>query len=311
MRAAGIDTSKYKLDVAIHGDTDAEAFENGLAGFPGIVAKLRKAKVMRVGIEATGGYEREVVRHLRAAGFTVVVLQPMQVKAVAKLHMQRAKNDSIDAVLIAACTALIDEPRDAPDERLAALARDLTYLEQIEADIACWKARREHADERQLALIAGHVKTLTAHKRAELRRIGKLLRQHPDLAERLALLISIQGIAERTAVAIVIRIPELATLSREQAAALAGLAPFDHDSGTHKGERHIAGGRARLRRALFAAAWPASSRWNPALKALYRRLMQKGKKHKVALVACARKLLIFAQAVLQRGTPWIKESVPA
>src|SRR5262249_15828327 len=149
MRAAGIDTSKHTLDVAIHGETSAETFENGLAGFSGLVAKLRQAEVTRVGIEATGGYERGVVRHLRAGGFTVVVLQPMQVKALAKLRLQRAKNDSIDAVLIAACTALIDEPRDAPDERLAALARDLTYVEQIEKDIARWKARREHADERQ------------------------------------------------------------------------------------------------------------------------------------------------------------------
>jgi transposase len=305
---AGIDTSKHKLDVAVHGETKVDTFTNGPAGFAKLVTKLRKAGVVRVGIEASGGYERDVVRHLRADGFTMVVLQPLQVKAVAKLRLQRAKNDAIDAVLIAACTALIDEPRAAPDERLAMLAGDLTYLEQIEEDIACWETRREHADERHRALIEADVKALRARKRAELRHLGAQLRRYPDLAERLALIVSIPGIAERTAVALVIRMPELGTISREQAAALAGLAPFDHDSGTHKGERHIAGGRARLRRSLYAAAQPAAFFWNPALHSLYKRLTRAGKPHKVALVACARKLLIYANTVLARGTPWIKAS---
>ncbi len=98
--------------------------------------------------------------------------------------------------------------------------------------------------------------------------------------------------------------PEIGTISREQAAALAGLAPFDDDSGKHRGERHIAGGRQRLRRSLYAAALPAAFRWNTALIALYRRLTTRGKPHKLALVACARKLIIFANTVVQRATPW-------
>jgi len=98
--------------------------------------------------------------------------------------------------------------------------------------------------------------------------------------------------------------PELGTLTREEAAALAGLAPFPDDSGNRHGLRRIAGGRSRVRRSLYAAALPAAFRWNLALVALYRRLIAKGKPHKLALVACARKLLIFANVVLQRGTPW-------
>lgn len=101
-----------------------------------------------------------------------------------------------------------------------------------------------------------------------------------------------------------IRLPELGQISREQAAALAGLAPFDDDSGTHRGLRHIAGGRARLRRSLYAAALPAAFRWNPSLQALYQRLTKRGKPHKTALVACARKLLIYANTVVARGSPW-------
>ena len=109
--------------------------------------------------------------------------------------------------------------------------------------------------------------------------------------------------------AIVIRMPELGRISREEAAALAGLAPFDHDSGKHRGQRHIAGGRGRLRRSLFAAALPAAFRWNKALIALYARLTARGKAHNAALVACARKLIVYANTVVERGTPWVERPV--
>ena len=100
--------------------------------------------------------------------------------------------------------------------------------------------------------------------------------------------------------------PELGQLTREAAAALAGLAPFDDQSAHRTGERHIAGGRSRLRHSLYMAALAASFRWNPALKALYARLVTHGKPHKEALVACARKLIVYANAVVQRGTPWLE-----
>jgi len=102
---AGIDTSKAKLDIAVHGRTERWQLANALSGWRALAAKLTKAGVARVGIEATGGYERGVVEHLRAAGFTVLVLQPIQVKAFGRVHLRRAKNDVLDAVLIAACAA--------------------------------------------------------------------------------------------------------------------------------------------------------------------------------------------------------------
>src|SRR4249920_2691619 len=108
------------------------------------------------------------------------------------------------------------------------------------------------------------------------------LERHDDLKTRLELVLSVPGIGQRTALAILIRLPELGALSREQAAALAGLAPFDSDSGAHRGQRHIAGGRGRLRRSLFAAALPAAFRWNSALISLYARLTAAGKSHKAA-----------------------------
>jgi transposase len=150
---AGIDTSKARLDVAVHNRTERWQVANMLSGWRTLAASLARAGVTRVGIEATGGYERGVVEHLRAAGFTVLVLQPMQVKAFGRAHLRRAKTDRLDAMLIAACAASLDQPRIAPDPRLAELAQYLTFLEQIEEDIVRFKTRLEHIDEVELRRI--------------------------------------------------------------------------------------------------------------------------------------------------------------
>jgi transposase len=302
---AGIDTSKAKLDVAVHDRTERWQVANALPGWRTLATDLAKVGVARVGIEATGGYERGVVEYLRAAGFTVLVLQPIQVKAFGRVHLRRAKNDALDAVLIAACAATLDRPRIAPDPRLTELAEYLTFLEQTEEDIARFKTRLEHIDEPRLRrIVISDITRLKTRRAAQIRDIAKRLRTYNDLAARLDLVLSIPGIGERTALAILVRMPELGRVSREEAAALAGLAPFDNDSGQHRGQRRIAGGRGRLRRSLFAAALPAAFRWNKALIALYARLTAKGKAHNAVLVACARKLLIYANTVVQRGTPW-------
>ena len=307
---AGIDTSKLKLDVAVHGRTECWQVANALPGWRSLVVNLIKAGVARVGIEASGGYERGVAEHLRAAGFVVLVLQPSQVKAYARVHLRRAKNDALDAVLIAACAATIDAPRIAPDPRLVKLAGYLTFLEQIEEDIARFKTRLEHVGEPGLRrIVTNDIARLKARRSAQILLIERQLRAHPDLGRRLDLVLSVPGIGKRTALALIIRMPELGRVSREEAAALAGLAPFDDDSGKHKGQRHIAGGRGRLRRSLYAAALPAAFRWNKALVELYARLIARGKAHNASLIACARKLLVYANTVVQRGTPWIESPV--
>ena len=302
---AGIDTAKSKLDVAVHASPVRLTVENNAAGHKHLAAELHKAGVTRVGIEASGGYERGVIKHLRKEGFEVILMQPMQVKAFAKLHLRRAKNDALDAELIAACAAIIQPHDTQEDQRLQPLTDALTFVEQVEDDIVRLKTRLEKVVEPRLArMMRSDIKRLVERRRAELRRILAALREHADLARRLDLIESIPGIGERTAVAIILRMPEIGTITREQAAALAGLAPFDDDSGNRRGMRHIAGGRGRLRRSLYAAALPAAFRWNAALKALYQRLVQRGKPHKAALVACARKLIIYANAVVIKDKPW-------
>lgn len=310
--AAGIDVAKAKLDIAVDGCSERWQVANSAAGFRDLVQLMRRRKVARIGLEASGGYERDVVEHLRKAGFSVVVLQPIQVRAFATFMLCRAKSDKIDAGLIAACVAYRASAREAPDPRLPPLADLLTFIEQIEEDIACNKVRLEHArnpDQRRFLL--AEVKRLKTWRDRMLGKLAAAVKAHDDLARRLDLVVSIDGIGERTALALIVRMPELGRLTREEAGCLAGLAPFVRESGERKDEAHIAGGRQRLRKSLYSAALPAAFFHNPQLIALYRRLTKAGKPHKLALVACARKLVVFANTVLARGTPWTSQAAPA
>ena len=305
---AGIDTGKRKLDVAIDGTSLQLQVENTAEGHKVLLEWLRRHKVKRIGIEASGGYEQAVVIELRRKRFVVVVFQPAQVRAYAKFHLQRAKNDKIDAALIAACTAAVKKIHPAPDPRLQPFAEHLTLIEQVGEDIKLYKNRLETCrDPRIQKLWKEEISRLAKRARVELKALVAAIREHRDLAQRLDLIYSVGGAGMPTAVGILVRMPEIGQLSREQAAALAGLAPYDDDSGGQVGARHIDGGRERLRRALYLAALPASFRWNPQLIALYQRLRAAGKEHKRALVACARKLLIFVNTVVARGTPWQSE----
>jgi len=305
---AGIDTGKRKLDVAIDGSCEPLQVENTAEGHKVLLEWLQRHKVKRIGIEASGGYEQPVVAALRRKRFVVIVFQPAQVRAYAKFHLQRAKNDRIDAALIAACTAAVKKIHPAPDPRLSPFAEQLTMIDQIGEDIMKLKNRIETCrNERIRAVWKEDIARLAKRERTELKALVAAIRQYPDLAERLELIYSVGGTGLPTAVGILVRMPEIGQLTREQAAALAGLAPYDDDSGGQVGARHIDGGRERLRRALYLAALPASMRWNPQLIALYRRLRAAGKEHKRALIACARKLLIFVNTVVARGTPWQTE----
>jgi transposase len=311
-KCAGIDTAKRKLDVALDGSAGQLQVANTADGHAKLVAWLRRHEVGRIGIEASGGYEQAIVTKLRRDGFVVVVFQPAQVRAYAKFHLQRAKNDKIDAVLIAACTAAAKKIYAPPDPRLVALAEHQTLIDQVVDQIARCKNYRESCRDPQLRQFwEAEIKRFRAVFREQLKQLLAAIRRHADLSERLDLIASVDGIALRTATAILVRLPEIGRLSREQVAALAGLAPYDDESGEHVGIRHIAGGRERLRNSLYAAALAASFRWNPELIAIYGRLRAAGKEHKVALVACARKLLIFANAVVARGTPWQSSSQPS
>jgi transposase len=301
---AGIDVGKRWLDVAVHGLEDELRVENGGAGFSELIAWLKAREVGRVGLEATGGYERGVRAALEAAGFEVVVHQPLEVRRFAQLKRWRAKNDRLDARLIAAATAQTEAVKAAQDPRLVELAERLTAYEQITDQIVELKTFLESVTLKDLAsLMRAQIRSL---ERAKARLSLDLLRRikaEADLLARLRLLTSLPGIGATVAASLVIRMPELGSMKRGQAASLIGVAPFDRDSGQWKGLRFISGGRARPRRMLYLAAVTAK-RFDPGLKAFAEGLLARGKAKKLVTVAVMRKLIEAANLVLARGQPW-------
>lgn len=306
MVVAGIDIGKARLDVALHGAPARQVFDNSVAGHHRLIQWLRSVQVVRVGLESTGSYSQAVTEALREAGFEVAVLQPLQVRAFAQYRLQRAKSDPLDAALIATCAALLDKVHEAPDARLAPLAEHLRLIEQLEEDVVRAKTRLEAAHLAHVRrFLRREVERLERREAAERVLLLKSIAAEPDLLARLQLIQSVDGIGERTALSLLLLMPELGRLEREPIAALAGLAPFVRKSGKWRGQSRIGGGRDRVRRALYAASLAAAFRWNPAIKSLYQRLRATGKEHRKIMVACARKLLIQVNAVVARGTPWI------
>jgi transposase len=306
-RCAGIDVAKARLTFALTGEVGARECANAASERRAMTALLKAEGVRRVGMEATGVYHLETAEELRAAGFEVVVFQPRQVKAYALFRLKRAKSDPIDAALIAECAAAWDETRADPDPRLVPFAERLTFIDQLGEDVARLKVRRErYRDPRLRADLEAEIKAKTKKRKLEIAALIKAVRAHGDLARRFDLLQSIEGLGAPTALMLVIRMPELGTLSREEAASLIGVAPFVHESGRYKGQRRTGGGRARARTGLFAAVQAACRRWNPALVALYERLAKAGKPHGVAVIACVRKMIVFANTILARNRPWEK-----
>lgn len=305
MKCAGIDVSKNSLDVAVHDSIERFSDANDTAGHSRIAARLKALGVERVGMEASGHYEAKLGRALRKEGFEVLVLDPGQVHGYRRFQNKRAKTDPIDATLIAAVTAAFDSVKSAPDERLEPLAEHLTLIEQIGEDIARLKTRRERFEAKALLrYLDTQIASLSKRRKREIAKLTSKLKLQPDLKARFELLQSIPAIGEIAALTLVVRMPELGHIGRNQAAALVGVAPFNCDSGKHAGERRIQGGRHRVRRVVYLAAFSGAQHWNPILLALYRRLIAAGKHHKVAVTACARKLLEIANAILARGTPW-------
>ena len=200
---AGIDTGKNKLDVAISGSAKRWCFDNAAHGHAALSALLRQYHVERVGIEASGGYERAVVAELRRDGFVVIVFQPIQVRAYAQFHLQRAKNDDIDAGLIRACTAATEKIHAPPDPRLVQLADHQTLIDQITDDIAKLKNRRESCREACFRQFwEEQIADLKRKEKTALKQLVAAIRQHDDLARRLDLIASVDGVGLRTAVAI-------------------------------------------------------------------------------------------------------------
>jgi transposase len=303
-KIAGVDVGKAWLDVAVHGEERTLRVKNDAGGMAELVAWLQDHGVIRVGLEASGGYEKLARSGLGLAGFEVVLHQPLEVRLFARLRRLRAKNDRLDAALIAAATAQVDQVKALADPRLQELAERLTAYEQVSDNAAELKVFMEHVSLCDVAQdLRAQIHSLERLKAKLAADITRRIKAHEDLRRRLALLRSLPGVGPIVGATLVVRMPELGQMQRGQAAALIGVAPYDRDSGQMKGQRSIAGGRTRPRRMLYLAAL-AAKRSSPTFKTFAQRLTGNGKPPKLVITAVMRKLIEAANLVLARGQPW-------
>lgn len=304
---AGVDVSKRWLDAAVHEAADERRFANTAQGRAELMTWLHERRVGRVGMEASGGYERGLREDLAAAGVEAVLHQPLEVRLYAKLTRVKAKSDRIDARLIAAATARLDTVRACADPALADLAERLTAYEQVADLIGQLRNGLEHVAATDLrALLEAQIESLLTLKATLAADATRRVDADPRLSARRALLQSLPGVGPIVACQLVVRMPELGRLEHGQAAALLGVAPFDRDSGALRGKRFVRGGRSRPRRYLYLAAVVAK-RTDPAFKIFAARLVAAGKPPKVATVAVMRKLIEAANLVLKRARPWTEQ----
>jgi transposase len=298
----GIDVAKAEIAVATH-QLNA-VFARDPAGLGRLVAWLRElGPQVHVVLEASGGYEREVVTHLQAHAIAVSVVNAGWVRNFARSQGRLAKTDRIDARLLvdfaAANAPRLCAPVSAQQQKLTDLVR---ARQQLVAVRTLLQNQLEHTREPLARRSQEQLVALTATRILRLEKaIAALIAQTPELNAKAQKLTAVRGIGPTTAALLLAELPELGTLSKAEAAALAGLAPRNRDSGAFRGQRRIAGGRPAVRTGLWMPTLVATQH-NPILHAFYQRLRAKGKPVKVALTATARKLLIHLNALLKTST---------
>jgi transposase len=301
----GIDLGKHHLDVAIEPAHEAFRVPHDEAGISALLTRLKPHGPDQVILEAGGPLAAQLAGQLAAEGFAVVVVNPRQVRDFARATGQLAKTDQLDArVLCAFAAAVRPEPRALKDETAqllsALVARRRQLLQMLVAEKNRLAAATATLVKRNLA---AHIRWLQKCLEDTDRELREQIQDSPVWRARENLLASVPGIGRVTAQALISDLPELGQLSDKQIAALAGLAPFNRDSGTLRGTRHIWGGRWQVRTALYMATL-AAIRSNPPIKAFYARLRLAGKPPKVAITACMRKLLVILNAMVRDNAPW-------
>jgi transposase len=301
----GIDVSMNHLDIVILPDEQRFSVPNNAAGWAGLVQRLSSVVIAAIGLEATGGYERGVVRALLAAGLSVRRINPTKIRQFARAHGVLAKNDHLDARMLAAYVAVMPTREVQSDPAVDRLAETVAMRRQLCDEHVAVLNQATHLEDAMLRRIT---KRRLARLEADIALLDKRLRQivaaDAGLAGRYRLLISMPGVGPILAYTLLALLPELGQMTRRQIAALVGVAPYDFDSGRLKGHRCIYGGRAPVRTVLYMAAL-AASRFNPALKTFHRHLANAGKRPKVAIVAVMRKMIVTLNAMLRDRAAWV------
>jgi transposase len=300
----GIDVSKTQLDIAVHptGETWTVSYDE--PALAELLGRLQRLAPQVIVLEASGGYEHAVASRLAAGGLPVAVVNPRQVRDFAKALGQRAKTDRIDASVLALFGERVQpHVRPLPDDATLALSALVTRRRQLLEMLSAERHRLAFASGAIRKGIDRHVRWLTRQLDDVDNELRRTLETSPVWRARDNLLQSVPGIAHAVSTALLAYVPELGGLSRREIAALVGVAPYNDDSGTHRGRRRIAGGRVPARAALYMATL-VGTRHNPVIRAYYQHLLAAGKLKKVALVACMRKLLTIINAMIKHQQPW-------
>jgi len=295
----GLDIAKATLQ--LHCQNQQVALPNNAEGHARLIKRLRAVPGAHLVCEATGGYERSIVAAFHAAKVPVSVVNPAQVRHFALAQGCRAKNDPLDAaVLTAYGHAIKPAPTPVPEAVLAELRALVQWRDQLKEQLARLRIQTEHLTlrfaQRQQAKLITHLKKQMAGVEAELERI---LARAPNVHAQVQALVELDGVGWITALSVFAQMPELGQLNRGQTAALAGLAPWTRQSGPWEGQRHIGGGRAIVRHALYMSAVVLARKTETTLGKFYARLRLAGKPAKVALTAVMRKLLIQMNQTLK------------
>lgn len=300
----GIDVSKARLDVCLWPQNEVCAFANDRDGLRALIRWLRRVRPHAVGFEASGGYERALLTALCEADLPARRVNPMRVRQFARAAGILAKNDRIDAAAIAHFCAALPQREVVHDPARAMLGELVTARRQLcEERTRCANQAEQTASALLRRIAAQRIKRLSAEIALVEAEIARLIADHPELAERNAIMRSVPGVGPTTAATLLAFMPELGAMSARQAASLVGVAPFDCESGAFRGKRRIAGGRKPPRDALYMAALVASRR-NTTMAAAYHNLKNAGKPAKVALVAIMRKLITALNAMIRNKQQW-------
>lgn len=308
----GIDVSKTRLDVYIDPTGQTLSVDNTPAGIRSLLATtLKTLNVKLVLVEATGRYERRLAADLLEAGIPVTVVNPRQARDFAKSLGKLAKTDKIDAKVLAQFAKLGHHRlAEKTPENLVLLDQRVTRRRQVVAMLATEKTRLEQLDDRLAIRTVKRVMRVLDQQREDLDRdIARMIESDDDWRNKAQILDSAPGVGPDTANQLVVDLPELGRLNRQQIAALVGVAPINCDSGSMRGQRHIRGGRADVRTTLYMAAYNAM-RCNPAIKAFAERLKRAGKPFKVIATACMRKLLTILNVMIKTNQHWNPELFP-
>lgn len=301
----GIDVSKSTLDVVLRPTGEYFQVPNSPDGHRQLVERLKPLELGAVVLEASGGWERAITAALFDAALPVAVINPRQVRDLAKGLGRLAKNDRIDAGVLAYCAEHCQVRKTVKvPEKQAQLEALVLRRRQLVAMRATEQTRLEQTLVQEAKKdVQQSVSFLNKHIDKVERQIAKLIDSDDHWGERSKIIDSVPGIGPTTAAVIVAELPELGSLNRQQASALVGVAPFHHESGTRKGKRSIYGGRTPLRSSLYMATLTAI-RKNDAIKTFYSRLIAAGKAFKVAMVACMRKLLSILNQMVKNRQHW-------